>query len=129
MLYPVELRAHGQTASREGPGKKARTLMKLPRRCKRSRNRGQGRRIAFMALRFALRFLALLGLMAGLATAAGAQPAVSAADQAAIRDVIQSQVEAFRRDDGAAAFGYASPSIQGMFGRSEERRVGKECRL
>jgi hypothetical protein len=66
------------------------------------------------------RFIALLGLLFGLATAAEAQqPAVSAADRAAIRDVIQGQVEAFRRDDGAAAFGYASPTIQGMFGHSD----------
>jgi hypothetical protein len=73
-----------------------------------------------MFLRFILRFWALLGLIAGLATAASAQqPAVSAADRAAIRDVIQGQVEAFRRDDGDAAFGYASPTIQGMFGHSD----------
>jgi len=71
-----------------------------------------------------LRFLALLGLITGLTaglatTAAAQQPAVSAADRAAIRDVIQSQVDAFRRDDGPAAFGYASPTIQNMFGQSD----------
>ena len=69
----------------------------------------------------AFRFPALLGLIIGLATATAAwaqQPDVSAADKAAIRDVIQSQVEAFRRDDGDAAFGYASPMIQGMFGEA-----------
>ena len=61
------------------------------------------------------RLLALLGLLAGLALPALAQD-VSSADRAAIRDVIQSQVEAFRRDDGDAAFGFASPTIRGMFG-------------
>jgi hypothetical protein len=66
----------------------------------------------------AFRFLELLGLIVSLATTAQAQPVVSPADQAAIRDVIQGQVDAFRRDDGAAAFGYASPMIQGMFGQS-----------
>ena len=67
----------------------------------------------------AFRFFVLLALIVGLATAATAQqPSVSAADQAAIRDVIQGQVEAFRRDDGDAAFGYASPMIQGMFGEA-----------
>ncbi len=67
----------------------------------------------------AFRLFALLVLIAGLATTALAQqPDVSAADRAAIRDVIQSQVEAFRRDDGDAAFGYASPAIQGMFGEA-----------
>ena len=66
----------------------------------------------------AFRFLALLGLILGLATSAAAQPVVSPADKAAIRDVIQGQVDAFRRDDGDAAFGYASPMVQGMFGQS-----------
>lgn len=64
-----------------------------------------------------LRLFALLGTMLALALPAQAQ--VSPADQTAIRDVIEGQVEAFRRDDGAAAFGYASPSIQGMFGSAE----------
>jgi hypothetical protein len=64
------------------------------------------------------RLLILLGLLAGLAAPALAQD-VSSADRAAIRDVIQSQVEAFRRDDGDAAFGFASPSIRGMFGSPE----------
>ena len=44
---------------------------------------------------------------------------VSPADSAAIRDIIQSQVDAFRRDDGDAAFGYASPAIHGMFGAAD----------
>jgi len=65
----------------------------------------------------AFRFLALLALLFGLAVPAAAQPVVSPADQAAIRDVIKGQLEAFRRDDGDAAFGYASPMIQGMFGQ------------
>jgi len=66
----------------------------------------------------AFRLLAFLGVLAGLALPALAQD-VSPADRAAIRDVIQSQVEAFRRDDGDAAFGLASPSIRGMFGSPE----------
>lgn len=64
------------------------------------------------------RLLALLGVLVGLAVPALAQD-VSPADRAAIRDVIQSQVEAFRRDDADAAFGLASPTIRGMFGTSE----------
>jgi hypothetical protein len=68
----------------------------------------------------ASRLFALLALIIGLATTAAAQqPAISAGDRAAIRDTIQGQVEAFRRDDGDAAFGFASPSIQGMFGHSD----------
>ena len=66
----------------------------------------------------AFRLLALLGLLLGLAGAAEAQ-SVSDADRAAIRQVIEAQVDAFRRDDSDAAFTYASPAIQGMFGKSE----------
>lgn len=47
--------------------------------------------------------------------AAHAQP-VSAADEAAIRRTIEAQIDAFRRNDDAAAFALASPMIQGMFG-------------
>jgi hypothetical protein len=64
-----------------------------------------------------LRLLAFLGTMLALALPALAQ--VSAADRTAIRDAIEGQVQAFRRDDGAAAFGYASPNIQAMFGTAE----------
>lgn len=68
----------------------------------------------------AFRLFALFGLLLGLATAAVAQePPVSAADRAAIQQIIQAQVDAFRRDDGDAAFGYASPTIQGMFGQPD----------
>ena len=70
----------------------------------------------------ALRLIARLGLIAGLILAFIA-PAVaqdlSTADRSAIRDVIQNQVDAFQRDDGAGAFGLASPTIQGMFGTPE----------
>lgn len=63
------------------------------------------------------RSLALIGLvMAGLVSPATAQePALSPADRSAIRQIIEAQVEAFRRDDEEAAFGYASPGIQAMF--------------
>lgn len=36
-------------------------------------------------------------------------------DKRAIRQVIESQIQAFLRDDGAAAFSYATPTIQEMF--------------
>jgi hypothetical protein len=72
-----------------------------------------------MAFRIlATRGLAFLGLLLSLAGAAEAQ-SVSDADRAAIRQVIEAQVDAFRRDDGDAAFKYASPAIQGMFGAPE----------
>src|SRR5258708_6413850 len=68
---------------------------------------------------FVLPGLLIVGLLIGLATTAEAQADMSEADRAAIRQVIEAQVDAFRRDDGDAAFGLASPAIQGMFGTSE----------
>ena len=44
---------------------------------------------------------------------------LSDADRVAIRQVIQSQLDAFKRDDGAAAYGFASPLIQQKFGTAE----------
>ena len=67
-----------------------------------------------------VRALAALILSLVLAGTAIAQElSLSDSDRAAIRDIIGKQVEAFQRDDGAAAFGYASPAIQGMFGTVE----------
>src|SRR3990167_9666505 len=40
---------------------------------------------------------------------------ISSADREAIRSMIASQIEAFRRDDAGAAYGYAAPAIQGMY--------------
>ncbi len=60
---------------------------------------------------------ALARLIAGLALALGlALPAAAAdADSSAIRSVIQSQIDAFRQDDGAAAYGFASPGIKQIY--------------
>ena len=65
-----------------------------------------------------LRLLAVLGLLFALSFPVAAQD-ISAADRTSIRDVIQSQVEAFRRDDGEQAFGFSSPAIRRMFGTSD----------
>ena len=65
-------------------------------------------------LRPLLLALALIAAAAGV-RAQGASPD----DKAAIRGVIGQQLEALGRDDGPAAFGYASPGIQGMFGTPE----------
>lgn len=40
---------------------------------------------------------------------------MSDSDRAAIRSVIERQLQAFLRDDGSAAFSFASPNIQSMF--------------
>ena len=41
------------------------------------------------------------------------------ADRDAIEATISGQIEAFRRDDGAAAFAYAAPRIQAQFGDAD----------
>jgi len=66
----------------------------------------------------AARFLAFFLLFLATCTANAQDSRLSDGDRAAIRDVIGRQVEAFRRDDGDAAFGLASPGIQQMFGTS-----------
>ena len=53
-----------------------------------------------------------------LFAAAGALTAraeIAQADREAFRGIVAAQIEAFRNDDGAAAYGYASPTIQGLF--------------
>ena len=67
-----------------------------------------------VVFRFSGLVLVVLGLLAGNASAQ--QTPVSDADRTAIKSIIQQQVDAFRRDDGPAAFGYASPAIREMFG-------------
>lgn len=64
-------------------------------------------------------FLAVLLLPSLLSFAHAAEPAVSAADRQAIQGVITRQIEAFGRDDGSAAFGFAAPNIQALFGTPE----------
>lgn len=41
---------------------------------------------------------------------------LAAPDQQAIRQVIEAQLDAFQHDDGAKAFGFATPAIQQKFG-------------
>jgi hypothetical protein len=41
---------------------------------------------------------------------------LSAADRGAIRAVVEDQLAAFQRDDGDAAFAFASPGIRAQFG-------------
>jgi hypothetical protein len=53
-------------------------------------------------------------LAAALAWPLAAPPALS--DPGAIRGVIDGQIEAFRADDFASAFEYASPNIRRLFG-------------
>ena len=62
-----------------------------------------------------LRLVALILFLALPGAASAGDPAVSAADSAAIRAVISDQLAAFLHDDGVAAFSYASPTIQTYF--------------
>jgi hypothetical protein len=56
----------------------------------------------------------------GAARAADLPSDVAAADRDAIQHVIQQQMDAFRHDNGPAAFAFASPGIQAQFGRDPE---------
>ena len=62
--------------------------------------------------------LCLIWLLPVVASPGAAQTgeALPAAERAAIVDVIQRQIDAFRRDAAAEAFGYASPTVQDLFG-------------
>jgi ketosteroid isomerase-like protein len=72
-----------------------------------------------MMIRSACRALLLaiaLALPAGPAPAEDAPSTLAAPDQAAIRQVIQAQLDAFQRDDAEAAYSYATPTIREKFG-------------
>jgi len=58
----------------------------------------------------------LTGLFLALSLIA---PAVAEDRRAAFEAVIEGQIEAFSRNDGDAAFAFASPDIQGMFGNPD----------
>jgi len=66
------------------------------------------------------RALIATALVLALAPALAGAQAVSDADARAVRQVIQAQLEAFRRDDAARAFSYAAPGIRDTFGTPEK---------
>ena len=61
----------------------------------------------------------LVFVVAVLASFAVHAQSPGAGDAAAIRQTIERQIDAFRADDGAAAFAFADVSIQSMFGGPE----------
>ena len=69
-----------------------------------------------MMIKAACRILLLAIAFAVPALAEDAPSALSALDQQAIHQVIQSQLDAFQRDDAAAAYSYATPMIREKFG-------------
>jgi hypothetical protein len=68
-------------------------------------------------MRLLTRLAGLLVLLAGVAGPAAGQ--TSDTDAAAIRQVIEYQMAAFRQDDGAGAYAFASPMIQQKFGNAD----------
>jgi Domain of unknown function (DUF4864) len=64
-------------------------------------------------------FVALIGLAAVAPAFADEAPPLAPAERAAIRQTIESQIAAFRRDDGAAAFAFASEELRRRFGSAE----------
>lgn len=80
-------------------------------------------RAAPRGLALAVRLLPAAGVLAAIAGLAawpaGAEDAASPATRAAVHAVIARQIEAFRRDDGTAAFALASPHIQALFGSAD----------
>ena len=66
-------------------------------------------------LAFVRRLILIALMLLSGAALAGADESVAPADAAAIQQVIQGQMNAFKVDDWSAAFAYASPSIQTRF--------------
>jgi hypothetical protein len=66
------------------------------------------------------RLLVALVLWLLSVTACAHQGEFTAADRTAIRAAIERQLEAFRRDDAAGAFAFASPEIQAAFSTPED---------
>jgi hypothetical protein len=66
------------------------------------------------------RALIATALVLALAPALAGAQAISGADARAVRQVIEAQLEAFRRDDAARAFSYAAPGLRDSFGTPEK---------
>ena len=66
------------------------------------------------------RALLATALVLALAPALARAQAASDADARAVRQVIEAQLAAFRRDDAARAFSYAAPGIRDSFGTPEK---------
>jgi len=72
--------------------------------------------IVALFLGFALAAGSPPAVAAGTVKAAVKPPAVKPADRTAIRRVIQSQLDAFMKDDGATAFNFSTPALRERFG-------------
>lgn len=63
--------------------------------------------------------LGIAPLLVSAQTSNGKSPGIPARDAAAIRSVIEAQLNAFAKDDAALAFSYAAPEIQSQFGNAQ----------
>jgi Domain of unknown function (DUF4864) len=61
----------------------------------------------------------LAALVLALAPLAAPAQSITAKDAAAVRTVIEAQIDAFRKDDAARAFSYATAGIRMTFGTPE----------
>jgi hypothetical protein len=66
------------------------------------------------------RALIATALVLALAPALAGAQTVSDADARAVRQVIEAQLDAFKRGDAARAFSYAAPGIRDTFGTPEK---------
>lgn len=66
-----------------------------------------------------LRALLLVAILLGCPVASAQSP-LPAPDAKAIRDVIEAQLDAFRKDDAPRAFSLATPGIREVFGTPEK---------
>jgi len=73
-----------------------------------------------LAFRLVFTLLAYLALAAPAPAAPAAQSSLHPKQWGAIRTVIASQLEAFRRDDATRAFSYAAPAIRKQFRTARE---------
>jgi len=64
-------------------------------------------------------FLVMALLISATPPARAEDDTVSSGDRAAIHEIITQQMAAFARDDGDAAFAFASPGIQSQFASSD----------
>ena len=65
-------------------------------------------------------FAAAFLVLAALLPAAASADDLTATDRTAIQSLITAQIDAFRQDNGAAAYSYASPTVHAIFPTVDE---------
>ena len=66
-----------------------------------------------------MRAFVLFILLLSWIAPATAEEALTEADRTAIREIVERQLEALQRDDGAAAFALNSPTVRAQFGTAD----------